>query len=689
MKLTVNEPGDKYEQEADHVAEQVMRMPEQRPRPTFLNAGRDAGQDAGRDVPSVVHETLQSRGQPLDPGSRAFMESRLGHDFSGVRIHTDAKAAESARAVHARAYTAGRDVVFGAGQYSPGTPTGRRLLAHELAHVVQQAGMPPQSTGAGASVVHLQRRPGGGSSGQVRSATAAERREFAREVLHFLRDQGEFFALQTDSDLATQLGHMRTSLESGLAVIAGDPAAASLEADLRTAYTDAVRTALLARTRTRPGQVVVHTPPTLHELYERHRHDILPFALPRADVDSGAAELSAELAAPLPARASAAQRSRHAAIQSARQRLRVVTSQVDFAIHDLFSTRGGTTTIPLPTNTTARFSSNIPTSLHHGLQNVAGELMRGRATLTANTTVLLALDLTPFGGSYDAYRFTRLDLGTLGTEVLIERQGAIGIEGLRTEQRQALRRVFNRLGFRRGRGFREQEFDQVLIGVGEVPEAQLAPIRDLRFERQASDPAHPDAAAHYDRSTHTIRVFDRAYARGRVRQGRAGRVLTFAAHSIVHELGHALDLNSLRTTAAATEAAQQALLAEFGTGGLNYSIPDPRAPERARYDQLQHDIQTATAAERAARSRSGARWSGGATSTVIDNLVQGARQPAFRAAALRDGGPAGRQMPTTYPNPDSVWQEYFAESFALYRTAPEVLQRMRPNVYRYMQGEFP
>ena len=91
-------------------------------------------------VPPIVYEVLSSPGQPLDTGTRAFIEPRFGHDFSQVRVHTDAKAAESARAVNALAYTVGRDVVFGEGQYEPGTGEGRRLLAHELTHVVQQAG---------------------------------------------------------------------------------------------------------------------------------------------------------------------------------------------------------------------------------------------------------------------------------------------------------------------------------------------------------------------------------------------------------------------------------------------------------------------------------------------------------------------------------------------------------------------
>lgn len=90
------------------------------------------------EVPSIVHEALRSPSQPLDLATRAFMEPRFGHDFSRVRVHTDAKAAESARAVNALAYTVGRDVVFGKGRYAPQSSAGQRLIAHELTHVIQQ-----------------------------------------------------------------------------------------------------------------------------------------------------------------------------------------------------------------------------------------------------------------------------------------------------------------------------------------------------------------------------------------------------------------------------------------------------------------------------------------------------------------------------------------------------------------------
>jgi len=96
-------------------------------------------------APPVVNEVLQSPGQPLDQKTRAFFEPRFGRDFSNVRIHTDAKAAESSRSVGALAYTVGRDVVFGAGQYFQGTSTTTRLLAHELTHVAQQAHSSPVS----------------------------------------------------------------------------------------------------------------------------------------------------------------------------------------------------------------------------------------------------------------------------------------------------------------------------------------------------------------------------------------------------------------------------------------------------------------------------------------------------------------------------------------------------------------
>src|SRR4051794_13758466 len=88
-------------------------------------------------APASVSGVLNSPGRPLDGGARAHFEPRFGHDFSRVRVHTDARAAATAAAVGARAYTVGNHLAFAAGSYRPGTAEGRRLIAHELAHVVQ------------------------------------------------------------------------------------------------------------------------------------------------------------------------------------------------------------------------------------------------------------------------------------------------------------------------------------------------------------------------------------------------------------------------------------------------------------------------------------------------------------------------------------------------------------------------
>lgn len=99
---------------------------------------RRAAGSGPETAPPIVHEVLRSPGQPLDAATRSFFEPRFGHDFSKVRVHTDRESAESARAVGALAYTVGRQIVFDAGQYRPEAASGRRLLAHELTHVVQQ-----------------------------------------------------------------------------------------------------------------------------------------------------------------------------------------------------------------------------------------------------------------------------------------------------------------------------------------------------------------------------------------------------------------------------------------------------------------------------------------------------------------------------------------------------------------------
>jgi hypothetical protein len=145
-KLVVGQANDPLEHEADRVADQVMRMPERGvsgASASVMEGGpqeRLAGSQAVvGDTPAVVHDVLRSPGQPLEASARAYFEPRFDHSFGDVRIHADTRAAESAKSIHAAAYTVGKDVVFDAGSYNPHAPQGRRLLAHELAHVVQQS----------------------------------------------------------------------------------------------------------------------------------------------------------------------------------------------------------------------------------------------------------------------------------------------------------------------------------------------------------------------------------------------------------------------------------------------------------------------------------------------------------------------------------------------------------------------
>jgi hypothetical protein len=153
MRRATSSPGDNYEREADQIAAQVTRMsvapcacggscPRCKQHGETIPAIQRLAysKSAPADVSAEVTRGTGGNGHPLDGSTRIFMETRLGHDFSHVRVHTDAAAQQSAQNLNALAYTSGRDVVFAAGRHSPNTQEGRYLIAHELAHVMQQSG---------------------------------------------------------------------------------------------------------------------------------------------------------------------------------------------------------------------------------------------------------------------------------------------------------------------------------------------------------------------------------------------------------------------------------------------------------------------------------------------------------------------------------------------------------------------
>jgi hypothetical protein len=150
-KLTIGASNDPLEQEADRVADLVMSAsPNSVVNGTPPQIQRFMGQTTGQTdmvAPASVDSVLSSPGSPLESGLRQDMEQRFGHDFSRVRVHTGIEAERSAQDINANAYTVGNNIVFGADQFTPKTQIGKRLLAHELTHVVQQSAIGNHDTG--------------------------------------------------------------------------------------------------------------------------------------------------------------------------------------------------------------------------------------------------------------------------------------------------------------------------------------------------------------------------------------------------------------------------------------------------------------------------------------------------------------------------------------------------------------
>jgi hypothetical protein len=169
------EHDDRGEHEADEIAGRAL----DEVVPEWPRVPRTAAPAVGGDraLPPIVDETIRHPGEPLDEATRRDLEPRFGVDLSTVRVHRDEAAGASARAVDAIAYTVGRDVVFGDGIYAPWTSTGRRLLAHELGHVVQQRAVRPARPGQSVGA-----RDGIGEPAGVHSRPVLQRRRRVRNV---------------------------------------------------------------------------------------------------------------------------------------------------------------------------------------------------------------------------------------------------------------------------------------------------------------------------------------------------------------------------------------------------------------------------------------------------------------------------------------------------------------------------
>jgi len=232
-KLQIGAVNDPLEAEADSVAERVMRMPE----PASVSTSgvpslrrkcaaceeedkalrtKSMGQTpSGTVAPPIVHQVLSSPGRPLDPATRAFFEPRFGADFSGIRLHSDSLAAQSAAAVNARAFTVGNQVVLGAGAGAGPTP----LLAHELTHVLQQGAVPESSyKGSATQRSQVQRQTAGdedtGKQQAPSSAVASDESQNPESQIEYTT-QGPTAAGGGTGAAAASSGSPEITLETG------------------------------------------------------------------------------------------------------------------------------------------------------------------------------------------------------------------------------------------------------------------------------------------------------------------------------------------------------------------------------------------------------------------------------------------------------------------------------------------
>jgi len=655
-KLKISSPNDRYEQEADRVAAQVMRMPEpnavqtQTAAPQIQRLCPECEEELQRQPENEEEEeeliqpksntamapqvtlgiardihSLKGTGQPLPVAERAFFEPRFGRDFSNVRVHADNRAARTARAINARAFTLGHDVVFGAGEFRPQTGVGRRLMAHELTHTIQQANV-------GASLLQREATP------PRAIAPARAYREYVEEVITMMTEAAVFsYAGGLDNArIQRLLENWFQTTQRALAYIRqylGNDRA--LTQRVGRTYIGAIESLI----RGASSQLGLRP----HELFTRHRSRIHAWGWPE--------RLSEELPA------------------GQRRRLRVVTHDVQLdasRIEQYFSTVGGRTTLGFtPRISAVRIADAIPANLHHGLRNTAAALLE--QGLVPNSTITIDLDLRPHGGTHAAYRFTYVQLPgrRRGGRVLVERLGAVPTRRAQSAQRRVGEQRFQRHGFVRDANWADSEYAVLLEAIAYVSDTQLSRIQGVTFQR-AARPAPPGRRRHahgdYDVATHIITIYDSAFRNiGLTRSGGPGQPLANSpAMTILHEIGHAIDLIPLGSAHRDLEAVESA---------------QARGPRLA----------SARRAFQTARSASGSRWQWSRRHREY-RLAEGGRgaaSNAFRQALRADGG----VRVTTLP--DRVWREYFAEAFVIYVTDPDTLHRLRPNVYQYFVTNFP
>lgn len=623
------------------------------------------GEHAPSIIPPLVHEVLSAPGQPLDADAHAVTGRHFGRDFSHVRIHTDPKAASSARAINALAYTAGSDVVFDTGRYRPRTPQGQRLLVHEFGHVLQQQGA---------------------AYGMVQRATAAtmamDGRTSVTELIKELRSDAEFYRDMlggtkpnvSETLFSNQLTEWKNSLTKAIELIKSELGNdAALTEELKSAYVDAVQSAV----------AVVKTPErTAHDWYDAYRYEIHEWAWPQEKAEKAANELSDALPV------------------EERQRIKVSMAKIPDEMLQyatlLLSPEGQKKDEQLPEGVAIQFSSAIKKESQEGLTKVAAFFINSGIAL--NSTFTIPVDLGALG-DYDAFRFTYIEhqpkAGTATKEVIVERLGSLGLKRLSPSQKAKNAEKFEAHKFVLQGTWNPKEANRLQAAIQKIPDNLLSPLDGMIFMRRgekkrAATAEGKDAqgvqqpqkitAADYHfedegaKIIHKIVVYDAAFENADTsRYGLPGEsVSDDLTQIIIHEIGHGLDQLPLSKAWGKRQETQAAF-----TEAKEKGAPDVAEKQEARREALVGSY--------AARSASGYFFAVN-KETQMEKAVEGPIEPGnneFRLAAQKDGG-----IRISNYSAES-WAEFFAESFSLYILDPGTLKRLRKNVYEYFEKNFP
>lgn len=367
-----------------------------------------------------------------------------------------------------------------------------------------------------------------------------------------------------------------------------------------------------------------------------------------------------------------------------RKKIQVISTTsiptADLEIGKLFAPKSGLTLKP-PSEATVVFAGVSDAALQNGLTSVAGKLTAHMSPppVKLNSTITLFLDLSPYSGKKGLYRFTYYEHAVgkdTKKQILIEFLGEGDVAALDATQKTASEKQFKDHGFTFDSAWKEDEKASVYQALPLVGDALLTHIDKATFARGGTYSVDAKAAGNYSVMKHTITIFDLAFTESATRFGVPGKVYNKTINSIVHEIGHAIDTRKVQTGLVASEKAKTDFKAKFGqyeTTKDNYSgFP---LSQQGEFNRMLAAAQAPVTGE----SESGHKWQAGAGGK--DELVQDpAARTKFRDAAAKDG--TARLTPYS----EQAWEEFFAESFALYRTDPATLKRLRPNIFTFFES---